>query len=236
MQSMEGQYDSTAETLFDATIKLEAKEKAYSTAAAEAAGLNRRLWLLEEEVSKSEEKMAKAVYTLTKESKRADQAVRKRQELENRNTANEGESDELETKLKEAKAMLEDSEMKYEDIFRKLRTLETELNLANERAGAVENKIIQLEEELRVVGQNLQTLEVSEEKSKNREDGYQKNILDLRNRLQAAVQREENATMNIGRLNIKIDRNEESLLNEKLKIKRVSDDLAGVFDGMMSIN
>ena len=66
------------------TIKLEAKEKAYSTAAAEAAGLNRRLWLLEEEVSKSEEKMAKAVYTLTKESKRADQAVRKRQELENR--------------------------------------------------------------------------------------------------------------------------------------------------------
>ena len=132
--------------------------------------------------------------------------------------------------------MLEDSEMKYEDIFRKLRTLETELNLANERAGAVENKIIQLEEELRVVGQNLQTLEVAEEKSKDREDAYQKNMLDLRNRLQTAVQREENATMNIGRLNIKIDRNEESLLQEKMKIKKVSDDLAGVFDGMMSIN
>ena len=130
--------------------------------------------------------------------------------------------------------MLEDSEMKYEDIFRKLRTLETELNLANERAGAVENKIIQLEEELKVVGQNLQTLEVSEEKSKTREDGYQKQILDLRMRLQTAVQREENATMNIGRLNIKIDRNEESLLGEKLKIKKVSDDLAGVFDSMMS--
>ena len=75
MQSMEGQYDSTSETLFDATIKLEAKEKAYSTAAGEAASLNRRLWLLEEEVSKSEEKMAKAVYTLTKESKRADQGT-----------------------------------------------------------------------------------------------------------------------------------------------------------------
>merc|ERR1712038_1081236 len=132
--------------------------------------------------------------------------------------------------------MLEDSEMKYEDIFRKLRTLETELNLANERAGAVENKIIQLEEELRVVGQNLQTLEVSEEKSKEREDGYQKQLLDLRTRLQTAVQRDENATMNIGRLNIKIDRIEESLLSEKLKIKKVSDDLAGVFDGMMSIN
>jgi len=234
MQSMEGQYDDNSETFFDATIKLEAKEKAYSTAAAEAASLNRRLWLLEEEVSKSEEKMAKAVYTLTKECKRADLAVRTRQDLENRNTANEGESDELETKLKEAKAMLEDSEMKYEDIFRKLRTLETELNLANERAGAVENKIIQLEEELRVVGQNLQTLEVSEEKSKKREDSHQKNILDLRSRLQTAVQREENATMNIGRLNIKIDRNEESLLGEKLKIKKVSDDLAGVFDSMMS--
>ena len=62
MQSMEGQYDDNSETFFDATIKLEAKEKAYSTAAAEAAGLNRRLWLLEEEVSKSEEKMAKGRY------------------------------------------------------------------------------------------------------------------------------------------------------------------------------
>ena len=234
MQSMEGQYDDNSETFFDATIKLEAKEKAYSTAAAEAASLNRRLWLLEEEVSKSEEKMAKAVYTLTKECKRADLAVRTRQDLENRNTANEGESDELETKLKEAKAMLEDSEMKYEDIFRKLRTLETELNLANERAGAVENKIIQLEEELRVVGQNLQTLEVSEEKSKKREDSHQKNILDLRSRLQTAVQREENATMNIGRLNIKIDRNEESLLGEKLKIKKVSDELNETFDDMLT--
>ena len=57
--------------------------------------------------------------------------------------------------------MLEDSERKFEDISRKMGTLEGELDRNNERAETVEDKIISLEEELKVVGQNLQSLEVS---------------------------------------------------------------------------
>ena len=232
MQSMEGQYDAATEALFDVTIKLEAKEKAYSTAEGEVGGLRRRLLLLEEEVEKSEERLAKAVSSLCRESLRADNAVRKRQQLENGNTANEEQSDMLESQLKEAKFMLEDSEMKYEDIFRKLGTLETELERTNERAEMVENKIIQLEEELKIVGQNLQSLEVSEEKAIQREEGYQKQINELRARLMATISRDENATMNIGRMNVKIDQVEDALLTEKLKIKKVSDDLNHTFDNM----
>ena len=129
--------------------------------------------------------------------------------------------------------MLEDSERKYEDISRKLGTLETELERTNERGEAVENKIISLEEELKVVGQNLQSLEVSEEKAILREENYQKQIRELRDRLKTAERRDENATMNIGRLNVKIDQIEESLLSEKLKIKKVSDDLNQTFDDML---
>ena len=98
-----------------------------------------------------------------------------------------------------------------------------------------EKKIIDLEEELRVVGQNLQQLEVSEEKALKREENYQNQIKNLTDSLKGAENREENAIMNIQRLNIRIDQVEEDLLGEKLKIKRVSDDLEKVFDDMLSI-
>ena len=129
--------------------------------------------------------------------------------------------------------MLEESERKYEDISRKLGTMEAELERSNERADVGENKITSLEEELKVVGQNLQSLEVSEEKAIQREENYQKQMKDLSSRLKVAETRDENATMNIGRLNIKIDQIEESLLGEKLKIKKVSDDLNQTFDDML---
>ena len=41
--------------------------------------------------------------------------------------------------------------------------------------------------------------------------------------------------MNIQRLNIRIDQIEEDLLCEKLKIKRISDDLDGTFTDMLRL-
>ena len=205
MQSMEGQFDACTETLFDVSLKLEVKEKAFANAEGDVGGLSRRILLLEDEVEKSEERLAVNITKLCKESKRADLAVKKRQQLENLNSASEEQIDNLETQLKEAKFMLEESERKYEDISRKLGTMEAELERSNERADVGENKIVSLEEELKVVGQNLQSLEVSEEKAIQREENYQKQMKDLISRLKIAETRDENATMNIGRLNIKID-------------------------------
>jgi len=233
MQSMEGQFDACTETLFDVSLKLEVKEKAFANAEGDVGGLSRRILLLEDEVEKSEDRLAGIVTKLCGESKRADLAVKKRQQLENLNTSSEEQSDQVETQLKEAKFMLEESERKYEDISRKLGTMEAELERSNERADVGENKITSLEEELKVVGQNLQSLEVSEEKAIQREENYQKQMKDLSSRLKVAETRDENATMNIGRLNIKIDQIEESLLGEKLKIKKVSDDLNQTFDDML---
>merc|ERR1711974_459462 len=101
---------------------------------------------------------------------RADGAVRKRQTLENDNSNKEEENDKLENQLKDDKFTLAESERKYEDIARKLATKEDELERSNERCTSGEKKIIDLEEELKVVGQNLQQLEVSEEKALQRED------------------------------------------------------------------
>lgn len=97
-----------------------------------------------------------------------------------------------------------------------------------------EQKILDLEEELKVVGQNLQQLEVSEEKALQREENYQNQIHSLTENLKTAENREENSVMDIQRLNIRIDQVEEDLMNEKLKIKKVSDELNGTFDDMLS--
>ncbi len=103
MQTMEAQYDQCTEAIFDVSLKMEAKEKAFSTAESDVGSLSRRLLLLEEEVEKSEERLARAITSLCHESRRADTAVRKRQQLENSNTANEEQSDALESQLKEAR-------------------------------------------------------------------------------------------------------------------------------------
>ena len=54
-------------------------------------------------------------------------------------------------------------------------------------------------------------------------------------KLKLADTRSENAEMDIGRLNVRIDKVEEDLVIEKMKIKQVSDDLNKVFDDMMNI-
>jgi hypothetical protein len=82
----------------------------------------------------------------------------------------------------------------------------------------------------------LQQLEISEEKAFQREENYQTQILNLVQSLKAAVNRDESATMNVQRLNIRIDQIEEDLLSEKLKIKKLSDEVDSTFDDMLKVS
>ena len=63
-------------------------QKAYSSAEGDVGGLSRRALLIEEEVERSEERLAKAVTELAGQSQRADAAIKKRQQLENLNRCN----------------------------------------------------------------------------------------------------------------------------------------------------
>merc|ERR1712189_79953 len=90
---------------------------------------------------------------------------------------------------------------------------------AAERADAAEKKIA----------------DIGEEKTIQREEKYQAEIMDLRIKLKASEYRGEQAEMNIQRLNVRIDQVEEDLLAEKMKIKKVSDELNQVFDDMLSM-
>ena len=67
--------------------------------------------------------------------------------------------------------------------------VEGDLQRAEERANAGENKIVDLEEELKLIGENLKALEVAEEKAQQREEEYKKQIRLLTDRLKSAESR-----------------------------------------------
>ncbi len=184
---------------------------------------------------KADERLAVAVTNLAKTSLLADKSVKIRHEMEQECARKSENNDSLEQQLKDAQYNLTESENKYETIARKLATVESEAERSNERAEGVESKFCDIEDELKVVGHNQQTLEVSEEKALEREEQLQKQINDLMAKLKIADTRSENAEMDIQRLNVRIDKVEEDLVIEKLKIKSVSDDLNNVFEDMLYI-
>merc|ERR1719427_2313388 len=236
MQAMESQFDVCTEDLFNQTIKLEEMEKKAGNAEGEVSSLRGRLILLQENNEKQEERLAKATLELAGACQRADASVRKRIELENAVSSNEESIDNLDKQLGEPKVTLSDSESKFEDISRKLATLEADAGRGNERAEGAEKKIADIEEELKVVGQNMQTLEVGEEKTMQREETLQSEIMELRNKLKASEYLGEQAEMNIQRLNVRIDQTEEDLLGEKMKIKKISDELNQTFEDMLNMS
>ena len=60
----------------------------------------------------------------------------------------------------EAKYLAGDAERKYEEVARKLNMMENDLEKALVKADSSENKIIELEMELKVVGDNMKCMEV----------------------------------------------------------------------------
>jgi len=107
--------------------------------------------------------------------------------------------------------------------------VEADLERAEERAEAGENKIVELEEELRVVGNNLKSLEVSEEKALQREESYEEQIRVLTQRLKEAETRAEFAERSVQKLQKEVDRLEDELVHEKEKYKAISEELDQTF-------
>merc|ERR1719431_887399 len=141
MQVMESQFDVCTEDLFNQTFKLEEMEKKAGNAESEVSALRSRLILLQENNEKQEDRLAKATLELAGSCFRADSSVRKRTELENGVSSNEETIDNLDKQLTESKVTLSDSESMFEDISRKLSTLESDAKRGNDLAEAAEKKI-----------------------------------------------------------------------------------------------
>merc|ERR1712080_23361 len=122
---------------------------------------------------RSEERLGTCTTKLAEASHSADESERVRKVLENRSNLEDDRVQILEAQLHQAKLIAEEADRKYDEAVRKLVILESDLERAEERAGCGEGKIVELEEELRVVGNNLKSREVSVEKACAKEETFE---------------------------------------------------------------
>ncbi|XP_021928050.1 tropomyosin isoform X5 [Zootermopsis nevadensis] len=201
------------------------KNSQLKRAESEVAALNRRIQLLEEDLERSEERLATATAKLAEASQAADESERARKILESKGLADEERMDALENQLKEARFMAEEADKKYDEVARKLAMVEADLERAEERAESGESKIVELEEELRVVGNNLKSLEVSEEKATATKEHCEDKIHLITDKLSEAEARAEFAERSVQKLQKEVDRLEDDLVAEKEKNKLLQEEM-----------
>merc|ERR1712018_861599 len=117
----------------------------------EVNALNRRIQNLEEDLEKSEERLVTATQKLDLASTAGDDSQRMCKVLENKSVSDEARMEALENQLKDARMIADEADKKYDDLLKKLVVIESDLERAEERADTSEHKIVELEEELRVV-------------------------------------------------------------------------------------
>ena len=145
--------------------------------------------------------------------------------LENRSQQDEERMDQLTNQLKEARLLAEDADGKSDEVSRKLAFVEDELEAAEDRVKSGEAKIMELEEELKViwggldsesffddnnfiqvVGNSLKSLEVSEEKANQRVEEFKRQLKSLTAKLKEAENRAELAEKTVKKLQKEVDR------------------------------
>merc|ERR1712227_768168 len=146
--------------------------------------------------------LADTVTKLALASKEADGILKKVKFFENKTMRNEVELEELDKVLRETTKMASDNEQKLDELSRKLGVQEDELKRAIERAELAEKNLKDVENELEAVGENMKQLEISAEKATEREE----------------------------KLNHRIDDIEDEIYREKIKVKKISDELNDTFD------
>merc|ERR1711915_605687 len=184
----------------------------------------------EDEAQKAEIKLAKATLELGQESKRADKVIKVVNMLTSKSMNDEMEIETLSNQEREAKMMAADAEKKYDEILRRLGVMEEELKRSEERADSCQRKVASVDEELKVVGENMKQLEVAEEKALIREEKYEDQIVALIERLKFADARAEYGEMNITKLNQRIDDIEDDIVREKTKCHSVSNEMNTFID------
>ena len=88
----------------------------------------------------------------------------------------------------------------------KIQVTEADLERAEERGELGETKIMELEEELKVVATNLKSLEVAEEKANQRETSNKDQIKTLTGKLKQAEARAEFAEKSVAKLQNEVSR------------------------------
>jgi len=231
-RTLEIDVDKFGEKLTNQIMAQEAKEAQVVHAEAEFNRLNRRVNELEEDLEITEQKYTTAIQKYDKAATEADDSDRMAKVLANRAVEDEAKMTGLSKDLSDAQKRAEEADKLYEEAQKKMQAAEGALEVNGERADVSEFKIIELEEELKVVANNLKSLEVSEDKANQRESFYKTEIKRLTTKLKQSETRSEFAERSVLKLQKEVDRLEDELVNEQDKFKAITEELDATFAEM----
>lgn len=226
---LQSDVESAKIQLQETTDKLEFTNKQLANAESEVQALTKRVRSLEEEFELTEGRLQTANERLDLAIKAADESERGTKVLENRNLTDVDRIAQLEKELEATIFLGEESDRKYEKASRLLAVTEVDLERGDARLEAAEAKILELEEELKVVGNNKKSLEISEQEASQREEAYEEQIRDLSSKLNDVENRASEAEKLVIKLQLEVDRLEAQLATEKEKYKLISNDLDVTF-------
>jgi len=231
-KTLEIDVDKYGEKLSQQILAQEAKEAQVEAAELEFNRLNRRVGELEEDLEITENKYTIAIQKYDKAATEADDSDRMAKVLANRAVEDEAKMTNLAKELSDAQKRAEEADKCYDEAQKKMQLAEASLEVNGERADVSEFKIIELEEELKVVANNLKSLEVSEDKANQRESFYKTEIKRLTTKLKQSETRSEFAERSVVKLQKEVDRLEDELVNEQDKFKAITEELDATFAEM----
>merc|ERR1712088_689779 len=237
MQSLKSETDSLYSIIHNFEEETKESNRRSDQADCDIRDYGKKVHGLEIEFDETCDKLQKATESLEEKEKmyrevEGDVSALSRRIMLMEEEAKKSEED-LDKNLRASTKMAADNEQKLDELSRKLGVQEDELKRAIERAELAESKLKGIEEELQMVGENMKQLELSAEKAVEREEKLKDKILNIQHKFKVAEGRYEYGEMNITKLNQRIDDVEDEIFREKLKIKKVSDELSETFDDML---
>merc|ERR1712033_112484 len=229
---VENDLDTTTEKLLKAQVDIEQAEKDQLVKEEEVSGLQRRVILLDDDITRSEGRLSVESKKLEEAAKLADEVERARKILENRCMQNDEKIDSLDQNIIIATTVAMDSSRKMEEASRKLAMTQVDLERTLSRCEESEVEIQGLEEDLKVVGQNMKTLELSETDALVRQDKFEETIRTLSCNLKVTEISAAHSEREAARLQKELDAVTIELQDWKDKYEEVCVELEQTFNEM----
>merc|ERR1712226_1524752 len=134
ISNLEGNLDDQMTGAIQAHEKLEVAQKTAADAELEVSALVRRIQLLDEETARVNERLNEILEKLPTVEKTLEENERTRKVLEAKSFQNEEKSELQDIQLTEANQIAEESGRKYDEVTRKLRMAENDLERVVDRA------------------------------------------------------------------------------------------------------
>lgn len=213
----------------EASEKLDATQKQLTATEAEMVALTKRVRAMEEDYEATENKLQQTNTKLEQAAKSFEESERGRKVLENRIMLDEERMVIAEKELETTILFGEEADRKYEETARKLAITEVDLERSEGRVQAAEAKILELEDELKIVGNNMKSLEIAQQEFLMRQESYELIIQNLSDGLKDAENRAIQAERAVTMLQKEVDRLEDELGGERDKFRLVLGELDSTF-------